>query len=135
MKWISAAAGDGPFLTEIASPGDCFSIWVMTQGLRRRSRRGKRLKGKAEIRRGLKGNNSHCYAMYKIENHRLQFLTQIIRLVTTMAPQQRTSHGIRENSQFSKTRDTFILSLMATRALTNNRSFPILSFIRRTSCQ
>jgi len=36
--------------------------------------------------------------MYKVANHRLQLLTQIIRLVTTMALQQRTSHGIREGS-------------------------------------
>jgi hypothetical protein len=34
---------------------------------------------------GLKGNS----VMYKVGNHRLQLLTQIIRLVTTMAPQQR----------------------------------------------
>jgi len=36
--------------------------------------------------------------MYKAENHRLQLLTRIIRFVTTMVPQQRTSHGIREDS-------------------------------------
>ena len=47
----------------------------------------------------LKGDNSaDCFAIYKVANHRLQLLTQIIRLVTTMAPQQRTSHGIREDS-------------------------------------
>jgi hypothetical protein len=31
-------------------------------------------------------------------NHRLQLLTQIILLVATMVLQQRTSHGIREDS-------------------------------------
>jgi hypothetical protein len=36
--------------------------------------------------------------MYKVGNHRRQLLTHIIRVVTTMAPQQRTSHGIREDS-------------------------------------
>jgi hypothetical protein len=35
--------------------------------------------------------------MYKVGNHRLQLLTQIILLVTTMVPQQRTLHGIRED--------------------------------------
>jgi hypothetical protein len=30
-----------------------------------------------------KGVSAHCYAMYKVGNHRLQLLTQIIQLVTT----------------------------------------------------
>jgi len=28
-----------------------------------------------------KGDSAHCFVMYKVGNHRLQLLTQIIRLV------------------------------------------------------
>ena len=46
----------------------------------------------------LKGTAPLVLPCIKVANHRLQLLTRIIRLVTTMAPQQRTSHGIREDS-------------------------------------
>jgi hypothetical protein len=48
--------------------------------------------------KGVKGDCAPCFAMYKVGNHRRQLLIHIIRLVTTMAQQQRTSHGIREDS-------------------------------------